>query len=168
MKRAALFALVLVTTACGGHARTVPPGAIAVVGTEAIPRVALDTELARAKRAYAARGQSFPRRGTDSYRRLQDSAVALLVDRTKVEIEARRARIAIDPVVVDARLRRFKQTTFGGDERRFRAQLRRTGMTEADLRTAIRTELLADRLRGVRTTPPEVVYAPGFEPSSAR
>jgi hypothetical protein len=168
VKRAALLALVLLATSCGGHARTVPPGAIAVVGTEAITHAALDSELARAQRAYAARGQSFPRRGTDSYRRLQDSAVALLVDRAKVEIEARQARIAVDPVEVDARLRRFKQTTFGGDERRFRAQLRQTGMTEADIRTAIRTELLAGKLRGVQTTTPEVVYAPGFEPSSAR
>jgi hypothetical protein len=168
VKRAAVLVLVLLATACGGHARSVPSGAIAVVGTEAIPRASLDAELARAKRAYAARGQPFPQPDTDAYRRAQDSAVALLVDRARVEIEAKQARVAIDPVEVDARLRRFKQTTFGGDERRFREQLRRSGLTEADVRAAIRTELLADKLRGVHTTAPEVVYAPGFEPLSGR
>jgi hypothetical protein len=168
VKRAALLASVLLLAGCGHHTRAVPPGAIAVVGTEPISRTDFDAELTRARLAYAARGQPFPQQGTDAYRRLRDSVVALLVDRATVEIEAKRARIAVDPVEVDARLRWFKQTTFGGDERRFREQLRRTAMTEADVRAALRTELLADKLRGMHTSRPEVVYARDFEPSSGR
>jgi len=38
-------------------------------------------------------------------------------------------------------------------------------MTEADVRRAIRTELLAAALRGKDAKPAQVVYAPGFEPS---
>jgi hypothetical protein len=168
MRRLAVLALVLLVAGCGQHMRKVPPGAIAVVGDQPISRADLDGELARAKRAYAARGQAFPKQGTDAYRRLQDSAVALLVDRARLEIEARHGRIAIDPVQVEARLRRFEQTTFGGNKQRFREQLRRSGMTEADVRTAIRTELLADALHGMHTTPPNVTYAPGFEPAGGR
>jgi hypothetical protein len=142
----------------------VPPGAIAVVGGKAVPRAALEAELARSRRAYQARGQAFPARGTAAHRRLQDAAVRLLVDRARLEVEAQRAGIVIPDARVDASLRRFRETAFGGDEARYRAQLAMTGMTDADAREAIRIQLLADALRGRQIRPPAVVYAPGFEP----
>jgi hypothetical protein len=37
-------------------------------------------------------------------------------------------------------------------------------MTEADVRSTIRIELLAAALRGKDVEPAKVVYAPGFEP----
>ena len=79
-------ALIVVTAGCGQDRATVPPGAIAVVGDRSVPRSALDAQLAQSRRAYAARGQDFPKPGTDSYRRLQDNAVRLLVDRTRLEL----------------------------------------------------------------------------------
>jgi hypothetical protein len=157
--------LVLVATACGGGTSSLPRSAIAVVGDRAISRAALDAELARARRAYDARGQAFPARGTPAYKQVKDAAVRLLVDRARLEIEAQRAGVVVPAAEVDARLRRLKQTTFHGDEGSYRAQLRRTGLTEADVRAAIRTELLAAALRGTQTKPPSVVYAPGFEAS---
>jgi SurA-like protein len=160
-----LAALAVLAAGCAHHPRSVPPRAIALVGDRAISRADFDAEVARARRAYAARGQAFPKPGTPGYEQLRDSAARLLVDRAALEIEARQARIAVDPVQVEARLRRFKQVTFGGVEARYRERLRQTGMTEADVRAAIRAELLAAALRGVHTTPPKVVYAPGFEPS---
>ena len=79
-------ALIVVTAGCGQDRATVPPGAIAVVGDRSVPRSALDAQLAQSRRAYAARGQDFPKPGTDSYRRLQDNAVRLLVDRTLAKL----------------------------------------------------------------------------------
>ncbi|HZT45755.1 MAG TPA: SurA N-terminal domain-containing protein [Gaiellaceae bacterium] len=159
--------VVLVAAACGGeHAGTVPPGAIARVGDRAIPRAAFDAELARSRRAYAARGQQFPKAGTAAYRRLRDSVVDLLVDRARLELAARRARVSVTPAQVDARLRALVRRSFGGDPQRFREQLRRTGTTEAEVRAAIRYELLAGALRGAPPpSPPDVTYAPGFEPT---
>src|SRR5581483_8722462 len=113
-------------------------------------------------RARRARGNGHPLSKT-----VRDAALRLLVDRERLEIEAEQAHVSVSRAQVDARLRAFKRTTFGGDERRFRDQLRRTGMTEADVRAAIRAELLAAALRGVDTSAPEVTYAPGFEPASA-
>jgi hypothetical protein len=95
---------------------------------------------------------------------VKDAAVSLLVDRTQLELEAQHAGVVIPATEVEARLRRLKQTTVGGDESRYRAQLRRTGMTDTDVRQAIRTQLLVAALRGKRTRPARVVYAPGFEP----
>jgi SurA-like protein len=166
IRRALLLAVVvLVASGCGEHARKVPAGAIAFVGNQPIPRAEFDAELARARRAYAARGQAFPNAGTAAYELVKDSVVNLLVDRAKLEIEARQARVAVTDTQVEARLREFKRRTLGGDEQRFREQLRRTGMTEADVRAAIRAELLAAALRGVHSTPPAVTFAPGFEPA---
>jgi len=163
-----LVIVALVAAGCGGdHPRTVPPGAIALVGGRAVSRASFDAELARSQRAYAARGQEFPQRGTEAYRRLKDTVVNLLVDRAKLELEARRTHVAVTPAEVDARLRALVRRSFAGDERRFREQLRRTGTTEADVRAAIRYELLAAALRSTPPSSPEVTYAPGFEPAGS-
>jgi SurA-like N-terminal domain len=156
VRRVAPLVAALALSGCGGHEQSVPPGAIAVVGDRAVTRAEFDHELARARRA-----------NTDSTpeRQLRDAVVRLLVDRAQLESEAARAGVVVSPAQVDARLRRLKQTTFGGDESRYRAQLRRTGMTEADVRAAIRAELLTAALRGRDTKPSKVVYAPGFGPS---
>ena len=167
MKRAWLAVLVVVVAGCGNNTRTVPSDAIAIVGTQPVSRADFRAELARAQRAYAARGQEFPKPGTDEYRRVRESAVALLVDRARLELEARRAHVAVTQTEIDARLREFKRRTFGADERRFRDQLRRTGLTVEDVRAAIRAELLGAKLRDVETTDPEVTYAPGFKPASS-
>lgn len=164
MRRLAPLLAVVVLVGCGHSAETVPSGAIAVVGDRTIPRAAFDAELTRARRAYAARGQAFPARGTPAYEQVKDAAVRLLVDRARLELEAQDAGVVIPATKVEAHLRRLKRTTFGGDEARYHAQLRRTGMTDADVREAIRTQLLVAALRGMHTRPPRVVYAPGFEP----
>jgi len=166
--RVALLAAALATLAagCGHGSRSVPPGAVALVGDRAITRAALDAEVARARRALAARGEAFPKAGTPAFRRLRDSALAVLVDRARLEIEAQRAHVSVDPARVEARLRRLR-AAFGG-EARYREHLRQAGLTEADVREAIRFELLAAALRGVRSATPPVVYAPGFEPAGGR
>src|SRR5207244_2905104 len=71
-RAAALLALAVLAAGCGHHARAVPPGAIAVVGDRAISRADFDAELARAQRAYGARGQSFPKPGTAAYEQVKD------------------------------------------------------------------------------------------------
>jgi hypothetical protein len=165
----ALAILLVLAAGCGRGAATVPPGAIAVVGGRPVPRSALDDQLAQSRRVYAARGQDFPKQGTDAYRRLRDNAVRLLVDRTQLELAAQKLGIAISPGQVDARLRRFKQSAFGGSEARYRARLRATGMTDADLRRATLDELLVAALE--RKSPSalkkhlSVSYAKGLAPA---
>jgi hypothetical protein len=168
MRRIAPLAAALVLAGCGGNeTETVPPGAVAVVDGHAITRAALAAELARTRRAYAARGRDFPDRGTPAYDQLERAAAALLVDREHLALEAERLGITVRPAQVDAGVRRLRQTRFGGSERAFREQLRQTGLTVADVRRAIRDRLLATAV-GRRGRPAEVTYAPGFEPSGAR
>ena len=165
MKRLAPLFAVAVLAGCGGHsAQDVPAGAVAVVDGHPVTRVALAAELARTRLAYAAKGQAFPARGTAAYGQLERAAAALLVDREHLEAEAERLGIRIGPGRVDAALGRLKQKEFGGSEKAFREQLRRTGLTEAGVRQALRDQLLASAVGG-RARPADVTYAPGFEPA---
>jgi SurA-like N-terminal domain len=171
MRRVApLAALLVVAAGCGHDGAIVPPGAVAVVGKRPVPRSALDAQLAQSRRAYAARGQAFPKPGTEAHRRLQDKAVRLLVDRTRLELAAQTVGIVIRPAQVDARLRRFKRTAFGGSEARYRSRLRAIGMTDPDVRRATRDELLAAALQRAKPSALEkllpVSYATGFAPAA--
>jgi hypothetical protein len=150
VKRAAAVALVLLATGCGGSARKVPPDAVALVGDRPITRAALAAELARAD--------------AEPTKAVRDAALAVLVDHARLELEALKAHISVSPKKVDARLRAYKKSTFAGDDARFRAELRREGMTEAGVRDDIRWQLLADALRGEHVQAPDVTYAPGYEP----
>jgi hypothetical protein len=171
VKRVALLAALVVAAAgCGHGGTTVPAGAIAVVGDRPVPRSALDAQLAQTRRAYAARGQAFPPPGTDAYRTLRDNAVRLVVDRTRLGLVAQKLGIVIGPAQVDARLRRFEQTEFGGSEARYRARLRAVGMTVADLRRAARDELLVDAVEKADPSalekPLSISYAKGLAPAA--
>ena len=167
MRRALALAAVALLAGCGGQGKqAVPPGSVAVVDGRVITQAALNEVLATARRKFAVRGSKFPARGTGAYRRLQDSAVRLLVSRAQLENAARRAGITITAAQVGTELRRFKQREFGGDEKRYRERLRRAGLSEGEIRAAFRTELLAHALRGKDRSTGKVTYAPGFEPSS--
>jgi hypothetical protein len=173
MRRAALVAaLIAVAAGCGHDGATVPAGAIAVVGGRPVTLSALEAQLAQSRRAYAARGQAFPKPGTEAHRRLQDNAVRLIVDQKQLELAAEKLGISIRPAQVDARLRRFKQSAFGGSEARYGARLRAIGMTDEDVRRSIRDQLLVDALKKADPSalekPLSVSYAKGFAPADDR
>jgi hypothetical protein len=111
----------------------------------------------------------FPARGTPAYAHLQALAVQLVVERAQFELEAEDAGIRITPAAVDRRLRQVKRATFGGSERRYQEGLRREGLTDADIRADIRSQLLADAVKRVigDALIPKVVYAKGFAPGPA-
>lgn len=152
MRRAVVLVLVLLATGCGDHAKKVPSGAVALVGHHPITRAALEAELARA------------RRNGPVTKAVRAAALEVLIDHERLQIEAEAAHVSVDPTQVDARLRVFKRNAFGGDEARYREQLKRTGLTEADVRDDIRWQLLADALRDEHVQAPEVTYAPGYGP----
>jgi len=158
-----------VVAGCGGKQAAVPAGAIALVGGTPIPRADFQAQMNQARRAFRVQGKSFPAPGTPEYDGLRDTAVRLLVERKQMSLAAR--RLGILPRVlaqVEPALRRFKQTTLGGSEARYRERLRQTGMTDEDVREAITDQLLASALKRANAWPPKkllpVSYAKGFAP----
>jgi len=168
MRRTPALLAALALVGCGNEAG-VPPSAIAVVGGRQISRAAFAAQIAQARRSYEAAGRTFPAAGTPAYERVRASTVRLLVERAELDIEADRLGIAITPAQVDARLSRFKQSTFRGSERLYRLRLREQRTTDAEVRAGIRDQLLAEALRAAGAEVPKpmkVRYARAYAPSN--
>jgi parvulin-like peptidyl-prolyl isomerase len=141
------LALATLAASCGNDSPAVPASAIAVVGDRTITRAQLAAAMAQARQSYAARRRAFPAVGTSGYEALERLAVRVLVEQAELEQEAPRLGVAIDPSQVEARMRQMKEQSFGGSEQRYRARLRAAGMTDAQVRAAVRAQLLVAAIR---------------------
>ena len=141
------LALAALAASCGKDSPSVPASAIAVVGDRTITRAQLVAAMAQARQSYAAQGRPFPPVGTSEYETLRRLAVEVLVEEAELEQEAPRLGVAIDAAQVEARMRRMKEDSFGGSERRYRARLRAARMTDVQVRAAVRAQLLVAAIR---------------------
>lgn len=132
---------------CGQDAPRVPTSAIAVVGDRTIERSRFDALLAQARQSYTAAGRSFPAADTPAYEGLKRLAVRLLVEQAVLEQEAPGLGVQVNETQVQARLQRLKDESFGGSEERYRARLRSAGMTDDQVRAALRAQLLTQAVR---------------------
>jgi parvulin-like peptidyl-prolyl isomerase len=132
---------------CGHDAPTVPKAAIAVVGDRTIARSQFDALMAEAKQSYATRGRSFPAEGTTAYKALKRVAVRLLVEQAELEQEAPGLGVEVNEAQVAARLQQLKDDSFGGSEERYRARLRAAQMTDGQIRSALRAQILSAAVR---------------------
>ena len=141
------LALTLATgiQAAPGASREVPTGAIALVGSEQIPRAAFDQLMRRMRRSYELNKRAFPKAGTAKYRAVRDAAVALLVWRVTLRQAAAEFGVEIPEAVVEARLGQIREQ-WGGNAS-FQRLLRRIGLTENLLRDDIRTRMLLEAVR---------------------
>jgi parvulin-like peptidyl-prolyl isomerase len=146
---------------CGQDAPSVPQGAIAVVGDRTIDRSQYDTLMAQAKQSYAASGRTFPAPGTAGYKGLRELAVRLLVEQAELDQEAPKLGVSVADGQVESRLHELKEQSFGGSEERYRRRLRAAGMTDLQVRAAIRAQLTSAAVRRAVTAdvavPPEAV-----------
>ncbi|MBA3433030.1 MAG: peptidylprolyl isomerase [Actinobacteria bacterium] len=156
---AATFAVVV--SACGGGG-DVPTGAVAVVDGTEISRTELDQLVERAKKAYEAQKQEFPKVGTPEYQNVQTQYVAFLVQREEFEKEADDLEVEITDKDVDKALDEFVKSRFQGDRKQFGKALEGQGFTEEEFRETIRTGVLSQKLfdavtKDVQATDAEIV-----------
>jgi foldase protein PrsA len=131
-------------TGCGHDRPTVPQTAVAVVGDRTITRAQFEALMSQARLSYASRGRSFPAAGTSAYAELKATAVRLLVEQAELEQKAPVLGVSIEPGQVAARRELLIDETFGGSEARYRARLREERMTDAQIRSALRAQLLSN------------------------
>ena len=136
------FAL-LALVGCGGSER-VPADAVAVVDGRPVPKSEYDALLAQARRSYENQKREFPKAGSQEYQTLRSQVVRLLVQRAQFEQEADELGIEVTEKQVDARLERIIGQYFGGDLKRYRAQLRTQGLTEQQVRAEIRAQIVSE------------------------
>ena len=151
-RRSSLALLVLVAllafgaAACGGGDDSVPADAVAVVDGEAIPTSTYNTLLAQAKRTFQQQKRDFPKAGTAERKQLTDEAVKYLVQREQFEQQAADRNLKITDADVEKRLKQIKQQYFGGDEKKYANQLKQQGLTDAQVRSDVRGQIVSEKL----------------------
>ena len=146
------LALALVASACGGGGDDVPSGAVAVVDGTEVSRTELDELIERAKKAYGAQKQEFPKVGTPEYQNIQTQYVTFLVQREEFAKEADERGITVSEKDVDKEVQEFLKTRFDGKRDVFLKALEEQGFTEEALRETLRTSVLSQKLFEAVTT----------------
>jgi parvulin-like peptidyl-prolyl isomerase len=156
-----LCALALVLAGCGGGNDEVPADAVAVVDGEQIAKSDFDALLSQAKQSYKNQKRDFPAAGTQEYQTLRNQAVQFLVQREQFEQEAADMDVEITDKQVADRLEQIQQQYFGGDKKKYEAQLKEQGLTEKQVRNDIRAQLVSEKIfeqvtKGVKVTDAEI------------
>src|SRR5215210_5924598 len=140
----ALAALVL--AGCGGGSDKVPADAVAVVDGQEIAKTDYDALLAQAKKSYTNQKREFPKAGSQEYQTLKNQAVQFLVQREQFEQKAEDLDVEVTEKQVDARLAQILKQYFGGDKKKYAAQLKEQGLTEKQVRNDIRAQIVSEKI----------------------
>jgi foldase protein PrsA len=153
-----LLVSALLVAGCGGGGGTksVPQNAVAIVGADTITKQQYNDLLAAARSQYKAQKKTFPKVGTTAYKSLSDSAVTYLVQESELEQRAPALGVTIGTKDVDSRIAQIKKQYFAGSDKKYKAQLKAQGLTEAQLRQDLHAQILAERLYNKVTAKVEV------------
>jgi parvulin-like peptidyl-prolyl isomerase len=146
-----LLLLALIATlavACGSSdsAKTVPPGAVAIVGDDTIEKADLDRLLAQAKARYEAQKQDFPAVGTPDYQNLRSTLLEGLVQQSQWEQAGAAMGVTVSDKEIDTQIDALKQQYFKGDDEKFKAELEKQGVTEEAVRNRLRAKTLSEKI----------------------
>src|SRR5690606_33981042 len=119
---------------------------VAVVGPQHITKARFEQMMNQARSNLAAQGQAFPKAGTTQYDQIKSEAIVLLVQDAQRELKAQELGVTVNEKAIVRRLVEIKQQYFGGDDKRYRAQLKQQGLTDKQVREEIRSQLLAEKI----------------------
>ena len=142
-----LLPLALLAASCGGgggdSGGSISEQDAAVVNGTHITRSELDRLVRQYKCSYDLQKRAFPKPGSASYQAVQSQALQALVERTELAQQAPDLDASVSQKQVDERLEQLKKRYFGGSEKRYRTALRRQCITDSEVRTQVRAELLS-------------------------
>ena len=142
-----LAAVAAILAGCGGGGGSsagLQSGDIAVVGSTHVTKSAFDALMAQAKRSFQQQGRTFPKAGTTSYETVKGNAVSLLVQQAMREEKAASMGIKVSDQDVANRLDQIKKQYFSGSEAKYQAQLRKSNLTDAQVRQDIKAQLISE------------------------
>jgi parvulin-like peptidyl-prolyl isomerase len=131
---------------CGGSSQDVPADAVAVVDGDDIARSDYEALIAQAKKSYKNQKREFPAAGSQEFQTLRNQAVQFLVQRQQFEQAADDLDIEVTDKQVDARLAQIKKQYFGGDQKKFDKQLKDQGISVAQVRNDIRSQIVSEKI----------------------
>jgi parvulin-like peptidyl-prolyl isomerase len=88
----------------------------------------------------------FPKAGSPEFQAIQSQIVQNLVQRTELAQQAPKLGVSVSPKQLEDQLTRLKKQYFGGSEKRYQAELKRNCVTDAQVRTDVRANLLSDAI----------------------
>jgi parvulin-like peptidyl-prolyl isomerase len=147
----ALCSTALLISACGGSSasdnKKVPTTAVAVVGTETVPKTKLDTLLSQVCVQYKAAKKACPKPGTPERKQLQQSFVAQLVQQAEFDVAGRQLKVSVKQKDVDSSLQKLelqyaKGTNGKVDQTKWKKVLSDNHTTEANVLDNIKDGLL--------------------------
>jgi parvulin-like peptidyl-prolyl isomerase len=142
-----LLAGVALLAACGGgSSATLSSDDIAVVGDQHITQEQYNELLAQAKLSFKQNGRTFPKQGTTDFEAVKTEVINLLVQESEREQRAQTEGIKITNQQISNRLASIKKQYFGGDQKKYLAQLKKEQLTEAQVRQSIKQQLIAEAL----------------------
>jgi len=154
--------LALLASACGGGgggSAKVGSGDAAVVAGEHISRDQLDTRVHEAKCSYDLQKRTFPKPGSAEYQAIQGQILGSLVQRVQLEQKAPGLDVKVTDEQVEKQLKDLKKQYFGGDEKKYLAELKRQCVTDAEVRNDLRANLLSNAVFKKVTTAAKVTDA---------
>jgi parvulin-like peptidyl-prolyl isomerase len=146
VKRSATLLAVLLLAGCGGGEENVPADAVAVVDGEEVSRAEYEALIEQARTSYKNQQREFPKAGSPELQALQNQYVQFLVQRTQFEQEAEDLDVEVTEKQVDARLAQIQKQYFGGDEKKYEAQLKEQGLSDAQVRRDIRAQVVSEKI----------------------
>lgn len=138
--------LAVAAAACGGGSDDVPDNAVAIVGDDEITKAEFDALMARAESAYKQQKRPFPKTGTPEYKTLQNQAIQYLVQQSRYEQKADELGLEITDQEIDKRVEQIKKQYFAGKEKDWQAHLKSQKLTEEQVRSDVRNQLISEEI----------------------
>lgn len=144
----ALIVLAVLVAGCGGGGGgSVPSGAVAKVNGTSIPKSTLTALMNVAFARFKAQKQPVPKVGTAAYSQLRDQAVTFLVQEEELTQEGAKLGVSVSQKDLDKRVALIKTTYYHGSEKKLDAELKKNGITLADLEQYnLKPQLLSQKL----------------------
>jgi foldase protein PrsA len=138
--------LVLLAAACGGGGggSSVSSADAAVVDGVHITRADLDHRMQETACRYKLQKRSFPKAGSTEYQGLQQQIVQALVQRVQLDQQAPGLKVSVSDKQVEDQLKNLKKRYFGGDDKKYLAELKKQCTTDAEVRDDVRGNLLSN------------------------
>ena len=138
-----------IAAGCGGDNGVlgiggIPKDSFCTVDGTGIKTAEFNQLIASAKQQYKDNARDFPKNGTEELKTLKSQAVEFLVQRELIRKQADRYGIKVSDKDVKKGVADLKKQYFQGDEKKYKAELKRTGYTPERVAQDIRDQKLSE------------------------
>ena len=102
--------------------------------------------MQQAKCSYDLQKKTFPKAGSGEYQTIQSQILQNLVQRVELQQQAPKLGVSVSDKKVADQLKQIKKQYFGGSEKKYRAELKRQCVSDADVHGDVRANLLSDAI----------------------